>query len=88
MPLWRACFSAGNRYTKDKMESLARLVVLIALAITAMIMAGCALLWAAVLRRRFPGLSARWWLLWVPLLFGFSFLLALVVLRLLATINA
>ena len=88
MPLGRACFSAGNRYTKDKMESLARLVVLIALAITALIMAGCALLWAAVLRRRFPGLSARWWLLWVPLLFGFSFLLALVLLNVMVYFNS
>ena len=88
MPLGRACVSAGNRYTKDKMESLARLVVLIALAITALIMAGCALLWAAVLRRRFPGLSARWWLLWVPLLFGFSFLLALVVLNVMVYFNS
>ena len=88
MPLGRACVSAGNRYTKDKMESLARLVVLISLAITALIMAGCALLWAAVLRRRFPGLSARWWLLWVPLLFGFSFLLALVVLNVMVYFNS
>ena len=70
------------------MESLARLVVLISLAITALIMAGCALLWAAVLRRRFPGLSARWWLLWVPLLFGFSFLLALVVLNVMVYFNS
>ena len=88
MPLGRACFSAGNRYTKEKMESLARLVVLIALAITALIMAGCALLWAAVLRRRFPGLSARWWLLWVPLLFGLSFMLALVLLNVMVAINS
>ena len=70
------------------MESLARLVVLIALAITALIMAGCALLWAAVLRRRFPGLSARWWLLWVPLLFGLSFMLALVLLNVMVAINS
>ncbi|GEM_PF-3348399 len=69
------------------MESLVRLVVLMALVATLIIMGGCALLWAAVLRRKFPHLSARWWLLWTPLLFGLSFMLALVLLNVMVYFN-
>ena len=74
-------------YTCNIVESLVRLVVLMALGITALIMGGGALLWAAVLRRKFPGMSAWWWLLWVPLLFGLSFMLALVLLNVMVAIN-
>jgi hypothetical protein len=42
---------------------------------------------AAVLRRKFPHLSARWWLLWTPLLFGLSFMLALVLLNVMVYFN-
>lgn len=69
------------------MESLVLLVALMALVITLIIMGGCALLWAAVLRRKFPQLSARWWLVWIPLLFGFSFMLALVLLNVMVYFN-
>lgn len=70
------------------MESLVRLVVLMALIATLIIMGGCALLWAAVLRRKFPTLSVRWWFLWVPLLFGLSFMLALVLLNVMVYFNS
>lgn len=69
------------------MESLVWLVALMALVITLIIMGGCALLWAAVLRRKFPQLSARWWLVWIPLLFGLSFMLALVLLNVMVYFN-
>lgn len=69
------------------MESLVLLVALMALVITLIIMGGCALLWAAVLRRKFPQLSARWWLVWIPLLFGLSFMLALVLLNVMVYFN-
>ncbi len=44
-------------------------------------------MWAAVLRRKLPNLSARWWLLWTPLLFGLSVMLARVMLNVMVYFN-
>lgn len=70
------------------MESLVLLVMYIALAITLIVFIVLLVLTIILRKKYFPGMHKAWFFLLVPLLLVLSFLISLVILRILGSMNS